>query len=526
MGAPPGRSPGRNGVPDLDRRVDRLARLHVTRADPRQGRDRRGGRLLPRRGPRVRGDGHTALPGRLLGGAALQGGARAARAGRAHRRPARGDRGLPRQGPRRPPLPGRDHPAPRPRGRRGPAGVGRLAAGRPGGTGEPVRGEPAQPGGGGRPGGRPGGRCGLGPGGLQQPVGRRTHGSGRRAGGGGRGRVPGGRGRNRGRGVVGGGGSVPASGTSPGGPAAASGPSAGGPAAGDGAPAGVSVPASGTPAGVSVPTPGSPPGVFVPDPGTPAGGPSGAGAVTGTFGPPPVMPPVKPPSDGARTDTGVPEPRHALDHGPAGSGVPHPPTQPGDRGTGDPGRLSVSVSAASTPGAGGRGRRVSCTVALAVAGALAAVTVGSVFVFDLLPGASRVADSGEGPSGDRPSASQPSGTVPAAYLGTWEGQAASRDSISIPLGTFRVTLTQARVGERVGTLRHTDLFGGICDDVLTLKEVTAQRIVTTSVGAGTNRGVCNQARHTVRLTPVGDDLVYESDSKESGSPKARLSKIE
>ncbi|MBT3163927.1 protein kinase [Streptomyces sp. Vc74B-19] len=323
-----------------------------------------------------------------------------------------------------------------------------------------------------------------------------------------------------------GGGSVPASGTSPGGPAAASGPSAGGPAAGDGAPAGVSVPASGTPAGVSVPTPGSPPGVFVPDPGTPAGGPSGAGAVTGTFGPPPVMPPVKPPSDGARTDTGVPEPRHALDHGPAGSGVPHPPTQPGDRGTGDPGRLSVSVSAASTPGAGGRGRRVSCTVALAVAGALAAVTVGSVFVFDLLPGASRVADSGEGPSGDRPSASQPTGTVPAAYLGTWEGQAASRDSISIPLGTFRVTLTQARVGERVGTLRHTDLFGGICDDVLTLKEVTAQRIVTTSVGAGTNRGVCNQARHTVRLTPVGDDLVYESDSKESGSPKARLSKIE
>ncbi|MFI8206092.1 hypothetical protein [Streptomyces sp. NPDC085937] len=161
-----------------------------------------------------------------------------------------------------------------------------------------------------------------------------------------------------------------------------------------------------------------------------------------------------------------------------------------------------------------------------MAGALAAVTVGSVFVFDLLPGASRGADSGEGPSGARPSAARPSGTVPAAYLGTWEGQAVSRDSISIPLGTFRVTLTQARVGERVGTLRHTDIFGGTCDDVLTLKEVTGRRIVTTSVGAGTNRDVCNQARHTVRLTPAGDDLVYESDSKESGSPKARLSKIE
>ncbi|MFJ7772413.1 hypothetical protein ACIQ1J_29495 [Streptomyces sp. NPDC097107] len=39
--------------------------------------------------------------------------------------------------------------------------------------------------------------------------------------------------------------------------------------------------------------------------------------------------------------------------------------------------------------AGGRGRRLSCTVALAVAGAPAAVTVGSVFVPDLLPGGGR-----------------------------------------------------------------------------------------------------------------------------------------
>ncbi|WP_374193640.1 hypothetical protein [Streptomyces sp. BSE7-9] len=114
--------------------------------------------------------------------------------------------------------------------------------------------------------------------------------------------------------------------------------------------------------------------------------------------------------------------------------------------------------------------------------------------------------------------------MPAAYVGTWEGQASSRESITIPLGTFRVTLREARVGERVGTLRHTDIFGGICDDVLTLKEVTARRIVTTSVGAPTNRDVCDQARHTVLLTPVGDDLVYESDSKDSGRPKARLSK--
>ncbi|WP_431039796.1 serine/threonine-protein kinase [Streptomyces sp. P9-1] len=242
-------------------------------------------------------------------------------------------------------------------------------------------------------------------------------------------------------------------------------------------------------------------------------GPAPSGVAGGGYGPPPVMPP----SGGGPGGAVVPEPRHAT-----GTSAPHPPTQPGNGDGSAPGRLSLSVSAASTPGTEGRGRRVSCTVALAVAGALAAVTVGSAFVFDLLPGSSGDAGADQGPSGGQP---EP-GTVPAAYVGTWEGQASSRESITIPLGTFRVTLKEARVGERVGTLRHTDIFGGICDDVLTLKKVTAKRIVTTSVGAPTNRDVCNQARHTVLLTPVGDDLLYESDSKDSGRPEARLSKIE
>ncbi|MGA5443794.1 protein kinase domain-containing protein [Streptomyces griseoincarnatus] len=259
-------------------------------------------------------------------------------------------------------------------------------------------------------------------------------------------------------------------------------------------------------------------GGFGPASGPPATGAGPSGAVGGGFGPPPVMPSP----GGEPAGTVVPAPRDAT-----GASAPHPPTEPGNGVGSAPGRLSLSVSAASTPGTGGRGRRVSCTVALAVAGALAAVTVGSAFVFDLLPGSPGGAGADQGPSGARPSpsASAPLTTVPAAYVGTWEGQASSRESITIPLGTFRVTLREARVGERVGTLRHTDIFGGVCDDVLTLKEVTARRIVTTSVGAPTNRDVCNQARHTVLLTPVGDDLVYESDSKDSGRPKARLSRI-
>ncbi|MFI5565809.1 serine/threonine-protein kinase [Streptomyces sp. NPDC051740] len=298
-----------------------------------------------------------------------------------------------------------------------------------------------------------------------------------------------------------------ATGEGPSGPVGFSRPSVGEAAEPGGAPTGGASPAGGLggPSASGVVTEGFG--------GPSAGDPAPAGAASGTFGPPPVMPGTRGPGTAA-----VPGPRDAPPHAPA-----TPPTQPGERGA--PGKLSVSFAATSSPDRGGRGRRVSCTVALAVAGALAAVTVGSVVVLDLLPGGSKggAAQSDGGGKSEEPASPL---TVPTTYLGTWEGQATSRESIAIPLGTFRVTLEQAKVGEQVGTLRHTDIFGGVCDDVLTLRQVTEKQLVTTSVGAGSNRDVCNQAEHTVRLTPAGDDLVYESDSKESGSPKARLSKVE
>ncbi|WP_432081121.1 serine/threonine-protein kinase [Streptomyces sp. WAC 04229] len=219
-------------------------------------------------------------------------------------------------------------------------------------------------------------------------------------------------------------------------------------------------------------------------------------ATPGVFGPPPVMPaPTAPAAD-------VPAPRE---------------------GDGAPGRLSLSVAATSTQvGDGRRGRRLSCTVALAVAGAMAAVTVGSVFVFDLLPGEGGNAAPGSSDHATRsPSAST---GVARRYVGTWEGQAVAVEG-NLPLGTFRLTVREAAVGAQLGTLRHTDLFGGTCDDVLTLKKVTEKQVVASAVGAEGNRDVCNPARHTVVLTPVGDDLEYESDSEDSGRPKARLSKV-
>ena len=69
----------RHRLPHLHRRLHRLARLHVARADPRQGRHGRGRRLLAGRGPRLRGDRRAALPRRLLRRPPLQGRPRGAR---------------------------------------------------------------------------------------------------------------------------------------------------------------------------------------------------------------------------------------------------------------------------------------------------------------------------------------------------------------------------------------------------------------------------------------------------------------
>ncbi|MEU4082906.1 serine/threonine-protein kinase [Streptomyces aureus] len=274
--------------------------------------------------------------------------------------------------------------------------------------------------------------------------------------------------------------------------------------------------------------------------GTPGPG-QGFGPPPPGFGPPPAMPAYVPGQAGAR-DAG---PQDAVHH--EGAAAP---------GTSErPGRLSVSVAATSAPGAGGQGRRVSCTVALAVAGALAAVTVGSAFLFDLLPGGD---EDGAKVAGGRPSASRsvsatgPSATaeepgstrtapvpaptgstsdpggqlskIPASYLGTWEGDGLGLSG-TLPMGKFRVTVHQAAVGQELGTFRQTDQIGGICDDVLVLKKVTAKQLVATSVASESNRDVCTKGRHEVRLTPVGSDLTYETDNPEAGDPVARMAKV-
>ncbi|MET9966652.1 serine/threonine protein kinase, partial [Streptomyces sp. NPDC006356] len=126
--------------------------------------------------------------------------------------------------------------------------------------------------------------------------------------------------------------------------------------------------------------------------------------------------------------------------------------------------------------------------------------------------------------GDSVSGAPIEGDVPDRYVGTWEGKANALNG-ALPAGTFRLTVHKAAIGEEVGTLRATDLLGLACNDVLTLKKVTAKELVVTSVGRKTNHGGCNPKPHTVRITPTGDDLLYRSESDAEGNPEARLSKV-
>ncbi|MCX4590072.1 serine/threonine protein kinase [Streptomyces sp. NBC_01549] len=275
-------------------------------------------------------------------------------------------------------------------------------------------------------------------------------------------------------------------------------------------------------------TPSGPVGFSSPSVGTDSG--AAAPPADGVFGPPPTMPPYAMP-------TYVPGQRDVQDA--VAAPTVHPSTSDARPGHRDddrrdhPGKLSVSMAATSAPGANGRGRKVSCTLALAVAGALAAVTVGSVFMFHLLPGggdddtAAGGSDAAASPPAATPSAPGPAGatlaSVPAHYLGTWSGDAYALSG-KLPAGTFRVTLHQAAVGKELGTFRSTDLIGGICDDVLVLKKVTDEQLTATSTAKTSNPSTCTTGSHEVRLIPAGGDLKYETDNADAGDPVARMSK--
>lgn len=268
--------------------------------------------------------------------------------------------------------------------------------------------------------------------------------------------------------------------------------------------------------------PGQP--VHWPTPPEPTGHPSLSAPPLGEFGPP-TEPDVKAHPTG---------PRKADDR----------PHQAPD--THDP-RMSLSVTAGR---AGPRRRKVSCTVALAVAGALAAVTLGGTLLLDQFSDnkSSDSADHGSAGAKPKQSPTAPDAAtdsptegptdgatgalraVPEQFVGTWKGP--TTEESGVPHGDYTVEITAGGKGEKV--LRSTSLLSllGVeveCYGVGTLVSATAKEIrieESTDPERPGRAGLCTTtaaAALTFTLTGNGD-LSFVSKEEAAGNPTGTLKK--
>ncbi|MEI7030603.1 serine/threonine-protein kinase [Streptomyces pratensis] len=287
----------------------------------------------------------------------------------------------------------------------------------------------------------------------------------------------------------------------------------------------------------------------------PAGGQRGLGGgagAPGAFGPwvaPPRHPPFGAPAGGGGTGSagGVDAPGPDA----PGPGAPAPGPGagglPGQLGNGGP-RFAMTVGAEE--GRARRSRRVSCTVALAVAGALAAVTLGTGLLDGLLPGGGADGREGNGsaapgpsasasvPGGPAPAASDgpadatgaPVDEVPKAYLGTWKGPVTEKTT-GQPHGTLTAVFTGGKKGTQVVRMSTTISRLGLtvtCNSVGALASGTAKELnirERTDPDRPSTPGLCTSAEADLvfRLADDGT-LDYRSKERAAGLPYGNLAR--
>ncbi|MGX1853745.1 serine/threonine-protein kinase [Streptomyces sp. NPDC055299] len=178
-----------------------------------------------------------------------------------------------------------------------------------------------------------------------------------------------------------------------------------------------------------------------------------------------------------------------------------------------------------------RPRRLSCTLVLSVAGALAAATTAG-FVFHLLPGAGGGADGGAQPGARPPAGGRPTprpsspgagaGAVAAPFLGTWTGSVTT--SHGIPNGTITSVIKKGGTGAYV---IHTTYDAVLvkCRAKARLESATGKRLVLMERPDGKQGPGCtgNQSRVTYTLGP-GGRLAFASDDDAGGTPRATLTR--
>ncbi|MFI7094657.1 serine/threonine-protein kinase [Streptomyces lydicus] len=256
----------------------------------------------------------------------------------------------------------------------------------------------------------------------------------------------------------------------------------------------------------------------------PPGAPWPVAGATGAAGHPPTGAGAGHPPTGA-----------GAGHSPTGTGAGHPPTAAriADLPTGGPSPAAAKerrIALSGAVGGAARPRRVSCTLVLSVAGALAAATT-AAFVFQLMPGLGGNADrsqTGAEPPGDRTPSARPSapGGRPAVgkpFLGTWTGSITT--SHGIPNGTMTSTITAGGKGDYV--IRTTyDAVLVRCEAKAKLESATPSRLVLAERPDGRQGPGCtgNKSRVTYTLAKDGASIAFASDDPAGGSPKATLTK--
>ncbi|WP_405409354.1 serine/threonine-protein kinase [Streptomyces decoyicus] len=304
----------------------------------------------------------------------------------------------------------------------------------------------------------------------------------------------------------------------------------------------------------------------------PAGPPGQAPGAAGLPGRPPGPPPGPPPPPASWPVAGGVPSSAATGHGhPATAGHGHPGTagsgHPGASGSGHPGTADAGrhpsatgtdrppagpgiadlptgappaaskerrIALSGAVGGGDRPRRMSCTLVLSVAGALAVATTAG-FVFRLLPGMGGDTDSGAQPGAKPPADGTPTArptapgdagsgraTVATPFLGTWTGSVTTAHGI--PNGTITSVIKPGGKGDYV---IHTTYDAVLvkCRAKAKLESATERRLVLLERPDGKQGPGCtgNKSRVTYTLGK-GGTLGFASQDDAGGTPKATLTK--
>ncbi|MEV6778432.1 serine/threonine-protein kinase [Streptomyces syringium] len=201
---------------------------------------------------------------------------------------------------------------------------------------------------------------------------------------------------------------------------------------------------------------------------------------------------------------------------------PRPPADGTTAGQGEK-KIAVSVGASGREREPGRSRRVSCTLVLSVAGALAAATT-AAFVFDLLPGSGKAThkEAGRKPSATV-SSSPTTSDVPQAFRGTWTGNVLQ--SNGTPNGTMTSVITGGAKGTYVIRTKYSVLNVVECRSKAKLISATDRKLRLEEVTDGERSPLCTGETSTVTYTLQADGrLSFTSDDPKGGKPTSSLTK--